>query len=551
MREPQPELLDASDHSLLVRLAGEISPAAHRRVKAAFAALAAQPLPGVTNLHPAYASVLLSYDPASVDREELRALVAERLDAGADEEPVEPPLVEVPVVYGGEAGPDLESVARHCGLTAAEAVRRHAAGECFVHFVGFSPGFPYLGGMAPELATPRRATPRTLVPAGSVAIAGDQAGIYPLASPGGWNLVGRTPLRLFDPQRRPPALLAIGDRVRFTPVPAADFAERGSGARPGSQAAAGAATIEVLEGGFQTTVQDSGRPGHAHLGVSACGAADPVALAAGNWLVGNGADAAALEVTLVGGTLAFPTGAVIALTGSDFSPVVDERPVPMWLSVEVRPGQTLTLGPTRSGARCTVCVRGGIAVEPLLGSRSTHLTSALGGLDGRALRRGDVLAVGPASAAPGPRRYDLEAAARLQARHELRAVPGAQWDWFSAQARAALVAAPYRVREDSSRMGLRLAGAALAAREHGTMITEGVTLGALQVPGDGQPILSFVEHQTTGGYPQIACVIAADLHRAGQLRPRDMVRFKLVTLAEADAARRELDALVEKGRVGP
>ena len=543
-------LRHASDHSLLVTLAPEISPGAHRRVRNALAALMGEPLPGVTNLHPAYTSVLISYDPGVADREALRETVRDRIAAAERIELPEAPRVEIPVVYGGESGPDLGAVAERCGLAEQEVVRLHASGSYFVHFLGFSPGFPYLGGMPPEIAVPRRDTPRTRVPAGSVAIAGTQTGIYPLESPGGWQLIGRTPLALFDPHRTPPALLAIGDRVSFTPVTTADFGGLDDvAARPAGTV--GRRAIRVLHGGFQSTVQDLGRPGHAHLGVSASGAADPFSLSVGNRLVGNGAGAAAVEMTLAGGTFAVEAATVIALAGSDFAPHLDDRPVPLWEAIEVRPGQTLAVGATRDGARCTLCVRGGVDAATVLGSRSTHLISGLGGLAGRALEDGDSLAVGEAAAGPGQRRgFDRARAAQALARTELRVVPGPQWERFAREARAALFSTPYRVSEDSSRMGLRLSGAPLAAAAQGGMITEGVTLGALQVPGDGQPILSFVEHQTTGGYPQIACVIAADLHRVGQLRPRDEVRFVGVTLAAADAARGELEAATRAVGVG-
>jgi len=551
MSETRPDLRHASDHALLVTVAREISVAAHRRVRQSLAVLEGERLPGVTNLHPAYASILISYDPAAVDRRELCAIVAERLDGARRAQVPKPRVVEVPVAYGGNDGPDLEVVARHCGLDVDEVVRQHASGAYLVYFLGFSPGFPYLGGMPRALAAPRRATPRTRVPAGSVAIAGSQTGIYPLESPGGWQVIGRTPLKLFDAQRTSPALLAMGDHVRFVLASAAD-AEKAWTEEPGTVSPPGRpCTIRVIEPGFQSTVQDLGRPGLAHLGVSACGAADPVSLRVGNWLVGNPEGAAAIETTLLGGTFTFGAATEIAVAGSDFFPVLDGRPVAPWRCVRVPAGQTLTLGPTRDGARCVLCVRGGIDAAPVLGSSSTHLTSGLGGLHGRALRRGDVLWVGEhPQAAPGPRAFDGGVASRLLARAEIRVVPGAQWAWFSKEARSALFSAPYRVSEDSSRMGLRLTGAAVTARDGGAMLTEGVSLGALQIPGDGQPILSFVEHQTTGGYPQIACVIAADLHRAGQLRPRDEVRFVEVSLGEADAALRALDAALAAGRKG-
>ena len=549
MRDTVPELRHASDHSLLVTFAEEISLVSHQLVKTAFLALQRDGLPGVTNLHPAYASLLVSYEPASIDREELRALVAERLETVDLTELPEAPVREIPVVYGGEGGPDLKAVADGCGLAEAEVVRQHASGAYVVSFLGFSPGFPYLAGMPAAIAVPRHPTPRTRVEAGSVAIAGTQTGIYPLASPGGWQVIGRTPLELFDPGRMPPALLAIGDRVRVVPVPVAEFVREGR-ASPRSRSRDRSGGVRIQEAGFQSTVQDLGRPGYAHLGVSACGAADRFSLLAGNRLLGNPDGAPAIEMTLLGGTFVFDEATAIAVTGSDFSPTLDGGPVPLWRTVEIRPGQTLRFGATRGGARCTVCVRGGIDVEPVLGSVSTHLTSGLGGVEGRALRHGDVLPVGKTVIPSESRGFDRTLGSRMLGRKEVRVVAGAQWERFSPEARSALLSSCYRVLEDSSRMGLRLAGPALRAGSRGEMITEGVSLGALQVPEGGQPIISFVEHQTTGGYPQIACVIAADLQRVGQLRPRDEVRFVEVTLAQADAARRELDAALRTGVVG-
>ena len=536
----------ASDHTLLVEFADEISPAAHARVRAALHLLQLAPIPGVANLHPAYASLLLTLDPPGAERDRIADEVVRRLEAARTAALPEPAVVEIPVRYGGAWGPDLAEVAAACGLTPEEVVREHAGGEYLVYFLGFSPGFAYLGGLSPRITVPRRPSPRTRVPAGSVAIGGEQTGVYPLASPGGWQLIGRTPLALFDATRRPPARLAAGDRVRFVatrewlPAPVTE-------APVEAPAEAGrAAAIRVVTPGFQSTVQDLGRPGYAHLGVSASGAADPVSLRIGNRLVGNAANAAAIEMTLTGAALAFSAPCRVAVTGSDFEPALDGAGVSLWTALEVEPGQTLACRGTRAGARCTVCVRGGIAAPLVLGSASTHLTSGLGGVAGRALRAGDLLAVGAAGgAAPAGWRFPAELAARLLRRDTLRVTRGPQWQRFPPQAQAALFAGRYTVSERTSRMGLRLEGARLAADRPGEMVTEGVSLGALQVPGDGRPIISFVEHQTTGGYPQIACVIAADLHRVGQLRARDEVRFVEVSLAAADAAYAELAAALQ------
>ena len=265
-------------------------------------------------------------------------------------------------------------------------------------------------------------------------------------------------------------------------------------------------------------MQDLGRFGWAHYGVSASGAADPLALRAGNLLVGNAENAAGLEMTLSGGTFEFAGAAVIALTGSDFG-----AGLPLWTALEVKAGDTVRCGATRSGARCYLCVRGGLAVPRVMGSASVHVMTGVGG---RALRAGDILAVGEA-AIRRPRRAPHDAPEYVRG-GLLRATPAIQADRFAGE----LYRAAYVVSEESNRMGLRLRGPAIPS-PGGHMLTEGTPLGAVQVPPDGQPIILFVEHQTTGGYPKPANVISADFWRLGQLRPRDEVRFECITIEQA------------------
>jgi KipI family sensor histidine kinase inhibitor len=511
----------ASDRSLLVSFGDEISIEAHHQVARLTHALEGQR--AVLNLHPAFASVLIDFDPRFHSHADIEALARQRLETAVDEaRPAR--VMEVPVCYGGEFGPDLEDVARHAGLSPERVVELHAAADYLVYFVGFATCFPYLGGLPPELATPRLPAPRKLVPAGSVAIGGSQAGIYPLASPGGWRIVGRTTLALFDPRSSPPPLLRMGDRVRFIPVqPLPD----GRGSDPHSEPrplGSGFAElpvvshIRVLSPGLQTTVQDLGRFGYTHFGVSASGAADPLALRAGNLLVGNAENTAALEMTLLGGSFEFQTDAVIALTGSDFG-----AGLPLWTPVEIKAGDTVRCGATRTGARAYLAVRGGIGVPKAMGSASVHVMTGVGG---RPLRAGDVLPIGDA-AIRRPRATPRRAP-EFAGTGPLRVTPGPQAHWFSGD----LYAAAYQVAEESNRMGIRLRGPAIPSPA-GHMLTEGVPLGAIQIPPDGQPIILFVEHQTTGGYPKPANVISADFWRLGQLRPRDEVRFERVTFEQA------------------
>jgi biotin-dependent carboxylase-like uncharacterized protein len=286
--------------------------------------------------------------------------------------------------------------------------------------------------------------------------------------------------------------------------------------------------IQVQTPGLLTTVQDLGREGFGALGVSPSGAADPITLRLGNRLVGNAEGAAALEMTLLGGSFQFPQGAFIALTGSDFGATLDGASLDLWASLEVKPGQTLRVGPTRSGARCYLCVGGGITVKPFLASASTHLLSGLGGHDGRALRKGDVLHIGPATDPFRKRTVAPKVLELLSPRKVLRVTCGPQSDSFPASSQQLFYGSTYRVAEESNRMGLRLEGKPLAQAPSGEMITEGVSIGAIQITAGGLPIILFVEQQTTGGYAKIANVISADLHSLGQLRPRDEIQFERV-----------------------
>jgi antagonist of KipI len=296
-------------------------------------------------------------------------------------------------------------------------------------------------------------------------------------------------------------------------------------------------TILVQSPGAFTTVQDLGRQGFGAMGVSPSGAADAVSLRIGNRLVENPETAAGLEMTLVGGTFQFQEGAVLALAGSDFGATLDDVPAKPWTTFRAQPGQMLRVGPTGSGARCYLCVQGGIVVPPLMGSASTHVLSGLGGWQGRVLRKGDVLPMGNAGVRFRTRTVAAQALDRLSPRTVLRITAGPQSDLFPESSHRLLCETTYRVKEESNRVGIRLEGPPIPRSSEEEMITEGVSLGAIQVPPGGLPIIVFVEQQTTGGYPKIANIISADFHRAGQLRPRDEIRFERV---EMEAARRLL-----------
>lgn len=289
--------------------------------------------------------------------------------------------------------------------------------------------------------------------------------------------------------------------------------------------------ITFLHAGMQSTVQDLGRLGFAAAGVSACGAADAIALRVGNRLLGNPESAAGLEMTLVGACVRFECAAWIAVCGA--------RSLGAWRAQRVEAGAVLDWRALRDGARAYLCVRGGIDVPLVLGSRSTHLGSSLGGYQGRALQAGDRLSFGPEPALPvSTARVEPAAIPSYGATGALRVVDGPQAPYFSPATQELWLASTWQVSNASDRMGLRLVGPSLEspARE---WVSEGVLLGAVQVPSHGQPIVNFVDHQSTGGYPKLAQVIRADWARLGQWVPRQSVRFERVSLESAREALRQ------------
>ena len=299
-------------------------------------------------------------------------------------------------------------------------------------------------------------------------------------------------------------------------------------------------TIRVLKPGLSTTVQDMGRYGYAHLGISPCGAADMLSLRIANLVVCNEEDAPALEMTLLGATLEFERNTVVAISGSSCDCKVGQYRVPVNTTVEVPAGGVLHCGNMTSGARAYLAARGGVDVPLVMGSASTDIRGGFGGIEGRRLRSGDVIQLGK-GARSSPRRLRTGAIDGLPRSGLIRITHGAQREWFGDDEYAKFLATSFSVSEQSDRAGLRLKGGPIQPLEQKQLLTDGIPLGAVQVPQDGQPIILFVDQQTTGGYPKIANVIAADMYRVGQLRPRDEVRFAEVSVAEAIEALRAQD----------
>lgn len=276
-------------------------------------------------------------------------------------------------------------------------------------------------------------------------------------------------------------------------------------------------SVTVLDPGALSTVQDRGRPGWAHLGVPRGGALDQPALALANRILGNAEDAAAVETTLTGMVVRAEAGHWFAVAGAPCEVRVGDRLVGHSRAEYAEPGDVVTIGPARQGVRSLLAVAGGFTVEPVLGSRSTDTLAWVGP---PRLEAGTVLPVGPPTGEP----HEHETP-RLAPGGPLRVLPGPRADWFTPTALADLCSAAYAVGEASNRIGLRLRGPALARAVDGELPSEGMVLGAVQVPPDGQPVVFLADHPVTGGYPVLAVVHPDDLHRCAQLRPGDEVRF--------------------------
>lgn len=310
-------------------------------------------------------------------------------------------------------------------------------------------------------------------------------------------------------------------------------------------------SITVIRPGLASTFQDSGRHGHQHLGVPVGGAMDQRAHQIANLVAGNAHDTATLEITLSGPTLRFDAPACIALSGADLSPALNGRPAPRGRPLIVHEGDVLSFGERRSGVRCYLACHGGFDLPLILGSQSTYLRGALGGFEGRALRKGDVVPLRTALRADALERLAadlgdmsiyLPSTLAFNPRARLRIMRGPHTELFTDVALRALFGSAYRIANESDRMGYRLQGPQLPVRENRQLLSEGATFGTIQVPSDGLPIVLMADRQSIGGYPKIGHVATVDLPQLAQCMPGDEIRFEEIGLAQAQ----QLDNLREQ-----
>ena len=486
-----------------LRFGNDMDEAVNRRVQGLARSVLADPHPAVTDVIPGYSTLYLEYDTAKTNEAELRR--------GLEFEetlPAEGRLVVVPVVYDG---PDLAAVADRTGLGVGEVIERHSGRDYHVYAVGFTPGLAFMGELDPLLRLPRRDAPRAQVAAGSVAIAGLQTTVYPVASPGGWHLLGRTLEPVYTPTAQHPLLFEAGERVRFRPV------------RDVRGEAPSEARLELLpegprhpllrvaEPGLLAVVVDRGRFRAGCYGFARSGPVDGAAAARANRLVGNHAGAALLELSVRGGVYEVLRPGVVAFTGGGMRALLGGERMTPDSSFAVRAGDRLSFSPHITGSRGYLAFAGGLESRTFMGSTSVDLRGRIG----RPLVAGDVLGV----AAPRPVHAGRSFRPYL-GNGALRLLPGPQ---ASPEALAALTRQTFAVGR-ADRMGVHLLGGAVPG---GEVLSEAAPLGSVQVPPGGVPIILLHDRGTLGGYHKPAVVHPADLGRAAQLRPGQRVRFKM------------------------
>ncbi len=529
-----PIIREAGDSALLLELEPVIDERVNARAITIAAAVRDDVVAGVRDVVSTYRSVAVYFDPLVADIRDVRASLERAVDTPVNA--VSGGALEIPVEYGGQWGPDLADVATFGHISIDTVIARHVERDYRVFMLGFLPGFAYLGPVDPAIAAPRRKSPRERVRTGSVGIAGAQTAVYPVDSPGGWQIIGHTLTRMFDPERWPAALLSPGDSVRFVPQPHGERAELPRG-RASAEPTAAHRSMTVLDPGLLTTVQDGGRWGHQASGVPVSGAMDWIAYRTANAIVGNEPGSAALEATLAGPKLRFDQKTLFALAGAELGATLDSVRVPLYTPVSSPAGGILRFSNRAVGARTYIAADGGVDVPRILNSRSTHGLSHMGGHQGRSLLQGDRVALGPERRALSRRRGFPDAAAYIGGGGaRLRVIPGPQQEFFPAEALDVLERTRFVVSPKSNRMGYRLHGGPLPRLSDSEMISDAAFTGGIQVPASGEAILLMSDRQTTGGYPQIAVVITADIPLAAQLAPGDWVEFRVCSRLDALSA---------------
>ena len=494
------------------------------------------PFLGFIETVPAYSTLTIYYQPGLVTGEakspfnNVKNYVETLLPAISPAHQGPGNLIEIPVCYDAGFGPDLESVAFTNDLTKKEVIDIHRNKEYKVYMMGFLPGFAYLGQLDDAIATPRKQTPALKVKEGSVGIGGKQTGIYPLDSPGGWQIIGRSPLVLFDPKKENPFLLKTGDRVKFFSINKEEFLQTWSALRKTSPDSKkmGQADVVVIKPGAFSTLQDGGRWGFQSFGLPLSGAMDERAFLLANALAGNSMNEAVIECTMGGLLLQFKKKACIAVTGAGTA-LVNHRPVKNYQPLTLWAKDLLEIKYNHNGIRTYIAVSGGFAAPALMNSRSSLPLAGIGNIlqkeEGVQIESGHSLQSG---------KIDHSLIMHYSPEPVIRIFEGPEMTWMNKQETEKIYVQKFSVSHQSGRMGIRLNSMPIYVNKGEQLVSSAVTKGTIQLTPDGQLIVLMSDCHTVGGYPRVAQIAAADLPLIAQSKPGDIIRFKKILFPEAE-----------------
>jgi KipI family sensor histidine kinase inhibitor len=559
---PAYKIYSLSESAVTIELGNSIDETTHRYVMALNEAIQQKSFEGFIETVPAYITVTVYYNPAIVYKKirstplgfvkkyiENLIIDLSLPDKGKTE------TIIISVCYEEEFAQDLSFIANEKNISREEVIRMHSSAVYKVYMIGFSPGFPYMGIVNDAIAVPRKTTPRAMVEAGSVGIAGKQTGIYSFNTPGGWQIIGRTPLKLFDTEREISSLLKAGDTIQFQQISSEEFYQQQqlpsvkNHETKNSEDIGGEIKAIIKKPGIATTVQDAGRFGFQSQGVVTGGAMDLFAYRTGNLLVGNNQDAAAIEITFANTEIVFEQDALIAVCGRGADLFINGEPAPVWKTIAIKKGASLFFKNNNEGAKMYLSIAGGWDVKKIMNSSSTYLPANFGGYNGRTLQQGDLLKANTKLS-----EVSLQIISSIQSGKNfiaalwsiqlpdffnynvkiIRVLKGPEQDWFKDSSIENFYSSSFIVSNAADRMGYRLNGSMIMKKESKELLSTAVTKGTLQVTPDGNMILLMSDCQTTGGYPRIAQVAAADLNICAQLKPGDSITFKEISFEEAE-----------------
>ena len=533
-----PQIYPLSETAITLEWGNTIDDNLHAQVLTLNRSLHQNPFLGFIESVPAYASLTIYYQAELIATENahpflfLKDYIETLMRSTTAALSWPDNLVSIPVCYDEAFGYDLDMVADINGISKENLIALHQQNVYKVYMMGFLPGFAYMGALDDAIATARKPTPRAKVEAGSVGIAGNQTGIYPLSSPGGWQIIGRTPRCLFDPGKTDPFLLKTGDSVKFYAITKEEFYQIFNPKNDIAEIGQGADEVDalVIKPGIYATLQDQGRFGFRAYGVPLSGAMDSVAHLYANALIGNTQNAATIECTMGGMVLQFKKDTHIALTGGGAG-AINGSDIPLYQRHAVYENDVLEIRYNHQGIRTYIAVQGGFAAENIMNSRSTCPMAGIG----MPLKKDTGLRFGK-DFSTAIKKIEENLPSRVVASAKsIRVCPGPEYDWMTADSARQMHTQKFTLTNRCDRMGYHLQAEPLFLNKPREMLSSAVTKGTIQLTPNGQLIILMSDCQTTGGYPRVGQIAAVDLPLVAQWSPGETVAFTDISFAEAEA----------------